>query len=282
MNDVYIPTYDEMFNPLLQALRELGGSGRNDELENEVARIMDLTDEQLEIIHDPERSSRSEFSYRLAWTRTYLKKHGLIENSSRGVWALTSEGKRIEYVNERDLVRHVRQSFQADESTEDKDVVDEPVDAPVWEDQLLETLLLMEPDAFERLIQRILRESGFSQVEVLGRSGDGGIDGSGILQLGGLLSFRVLFQAKRWQSSVGSSVVRDFRGAMIGRADKGLIVTISSFTPDAKREAVRDGAPAIDLMDGEALVQKLKELSLGVKTKLVEEVTIDRNWFASI
>ena len=71
----------------------------------------------------------------------------------------------------------------------------------------------------------MLRKSGFTQVDVTGRSGDGGIDGIGIMRLGGFLSFRVLFQCKRYKGSVGAGTVRDFRGAMIGRTDKGLIVT---------------------------------------------------------
>ena len=139
----------------------------------------------------------------------------------------------------------------------------------------------MSPAGFERLCQRILRESGFVKVEVTGQSGDGGIDGIGVLRVN-LVSFHVLFQAKRWKSSVGASVVRDFRGAMVGRADKGLIITTASFTADARHEATRDGAPAIDLVDGEALCALLKDLKLGVRVKLVEEVEIDEGFFKSI
>ncbi|WP_206528489.1 restriction endonuclease, partial [Mesorhizobium sp. M7A.F.Ca.CA.002.05.1.1] len=119
-------------------------------------------------------------------------------------------------------------------------------------------LLALDPAAFERLCQRILREAGFIKVEVTGRSGDGGIDGTGVLRVN-LLSFHVLFQCKRWKGSVGSGVVRDFRGAMVGRADKGLVITTGTFTADARREAVRDGAPAIDLIDGDGLCDLLKD-----------------------
>jgi restriction system protein len=162
--------------------------------------------------------------------------------------------------------------------------VDEESKTLTWQEDLLETLMKMEPTAFERLIQRFLRESGFIQVEVTGRSGDGGIDGRGIMRLGGLLSFHVIFQCKRWQGAVGASQVRDFRGAMVGRADKGLLVTTGTFTKDAVREATRDGAPAIDLIDGDQLVEKLRELALGVKTEKiqVEKVSVDKNWFASL
>ncbi len=151
-----------------------------------------------------------------------------------------------------------------------------------WRETLMTTLLEMPPDAFERLCQRLLRESGFIQVEVTGRSGDGGIDGHGVVRLAGLLSFPVIFQCKRYRNTVSAGAVRDFRGAMVGRADKGLIITTGSFTRDASLEATRDGAPPIDLIDGEQLIDKLKDLKLGVTTKQVEVVEVDPEWFAAI
>ncbi len=161
---------------------------------------------------------------------------------------------------------------------------DEPDNTVKWQEELLDVLLLMSPSAFERLVQRILRESGFIHVEVTGQTGDGGIDGHGILRLGGLLGFHVIFQAKRWKGAVGAGLIRDFRGAMVGRADKGLLITTGAFTKEAIKEATRDGAPAIDLIDGDQLVDKLKQLSLGVITKKieVEQITIDKNWFQSL
>jgi restriction system protein len=129
-----------------------------------------------------------------------------------------------------------------------------------WKESLIDAVLAMTPSAFERLCQRVLRESGFTKVEVTGRSGDGGIDGIGVLRVQ-LVSFHVLFQSKRWKGSVSAGVVRDFRGAMVGRADKGLIITTGSFTADARREATRDGAPAIDLVDGDTLADLLKHLT---------------------
>jgi restriction system protein len=153
-----------------------------------------------------------------------------------------------------------------------------------WREELLATLQEMDPSAFERLIQRMLREAGFIQVQVTGRTGDGGIDGNGIMRLAGMLSFHVIFQCKRYKGSVTVSQVRDFRGAMVGRADKGLLITTGNFTNDALKEATRDGAPAIDLIDGETLINRLKELDLGVKTEKVEveNVTVDREWLLSL
>ncbi len=281
MNEISLPTYKTMMNPTLQALRNLGGSATIEELYNQVAEIMNLSDEQLEIIHNPEQGSQTKVEYRLGWTRSYLKKYGLLENSSRGVWALTKKGRQTEKVEPNEVSRYYQNSMKQ-EATEDE--LSEDDGELTWRAELLKTLLQMEPDAFERLTQRLLRESGFIQVQVTGRSGDGGIDGKGIMRLSGLLSFHVIFQCKRYKGSVNVHQVRDFRGAMVGRADKGLLITTGNFTKDATREATRDGAPAIDLIDGELLVDKLKELELGVITKVVEteEVSIDSNWFLSL
>lgn len=282
MTTLKVPTYDRMMNPLLESLRDLGGSGTIDEMANKVAEVMQLSDDQLEILHDPDKGGRSEFEYRLAWTRTYLKKFGLLENSSRGIWALTPLGRTTETIDSGEVVRYVKGELK-----ERRDKQKSPLeefgqdDEATWQDELLETLLSMDAMAFERLIQRVLRESGFVQVEVTGRSGDGGIDGKGIIRLGSLLGFKVFFQAKRYKGSVGPDKVRDFRGAMVGRADKGLLVTTGTFTKEATKEASRDGAPPIDLIDGESLANLLKKLSLGVKTEVieVEQVIVDADWF---
>ena len=284
MANVDIPTFDAMMNPVIQALKSLGGSGTIEEINSTVFEIVGLSDEQLEVLHGPEKGGQAEVEYRLAWTRTYLKKYGVLENSSRGVWALTQKGRQLDQVDPRTVRRFVQaQSRTARVASEETEM--EEIDADTsWRDELLSTLLTMEPSAFERLVQRLLRESGFIQVEVTGQTGDGGIDGKGIMRLGGLLSFHVIFQCKRYKGAVTVGHVRDFRGAMVGRADKGLLITTGNFTKDATKEATRDGAPAIDLIDGDQLVEKLKELDLGVKTERVEieKVTIDRDWFLSI
>lgn len=194
-------------------------------------------------------------------------------------------------VDPRDVVRFVHEqsrrerqgrteATEVDERTTESDVSDE--ETATWRETLMATLLEMQPDAFERLCQRVLRESGFIQVEVTGRSSDGGIDGHGIVRLAGLISFPVIFQCKRYRNTVSSSIVRDFRGAMVGRADKGLIITTGSFTRDASVEATRDGAPPIDLIDGEQLIDKLRDLKLGVVTRKVEVVEVNTKWFSAI
>jgi restriction system protein len=212
-----------------------------------------------------------------------------MSNSSRGIWALTPEGRKVREVDPAEVVRVVREQAarkqrEYPEAVETESVGNEEVSeqATHWREMLMETLLDMPPDAFERLCQRVLRESGFIQVEVTGRSGDGGIDGHGVIRLAGLLSFPVIFQCKRYRNTISAGTVRDFRGAMVGRADKGLIITTGSFTRDAGLEATRDGAPPIDLVDGEQLIAKLKDLGLGVSTKQVEVVEINREWFAAV
>ena len=285
MTKTDIPTFDALMNPVIEALKELGGSGTIEEINTKTTEIAGLSDEQLEVLHDPNKGGQTEVEYRLAWTRTYLKKYGVLENSTRGVWALTPKGRQLDRVNPKTVRRFVQQqNKKARAVVSDKgDLVEVDVETS-WRDEVLDILLEMDPSAFERLVQRLLRESGFTQVEVTGRTGDGGIDGRGIMRLGGLLSFQVIFQCKRYKGSVTVSQVRDFRGAMVGRADKGLLVTTGNFTKDAVREATRDGAPAIDLIDGDQLIDKLKELDLGVKTKIieVEQITPDRDWFSSI
>ncbi|MCE1239162.1 MAG: restriction endonuclease [Azonexaceae bacterium] len=279
-----LPTFDELMIPLLAALQELGGSGSIEEIYAKTVEIIGLPDEILLQLHDPEKSSQTEVAYRLAWARTYLRKYGLLENSSRGIWSLTEKAKSTPTIAPSEVVRFVRSL--------DKQVIPRkrPSDEAArefseeesWKEKLSTVLTQqLNPTGFERLVQRILRESGFIHVEVTGRTGDGGIDGKGIARIHGFMSFHVLFQCKRYKGSVSAGEIRDFRGAMVGRADKGLFITTGSFTPAAIKEATRDGAPPIDLVDGDELAEKLKELGLGVKTELVERVDIDPNWFAN-
>ena len=161
----------------------------------------------------------------------------------------------------------------------DNDGVDQPDEAMGWREKLREVLLGMPPDAFERLTLRLLRESGFTQVEVTGKPNDHGVDGKGIIRLNGIMSFHMVFQCKRYKGSVSPSEIRDFRGAMQGRADKGLFITTGSFTTEAKKEAIRDGAPALDLIDGDALIEKLKDLGLGVTEKIQKDYVVNEDWF---
>jgi restriction system protein len=217
-----VPKFDELIDPTLQALKHLGGSGSIDEIVLEIVKLLGLSQEVAEIPHGA--SGRTELEYRSAWARTYLRNARFIENSERGVWALTPKGTQTPSVDGRQIAREVaRQQQAARDATGSASGLGEVAEPPsTWQDRLLAVLQGMDPTAFERLCQRVLRESGFIEVEVTKRSGDGGIDGYGTIRIGGLISFNVLFQSKRYRGNIGADVVRDFRGAMVGRADKGL------------------------------------------------------------
>ena len=283
-----VPTFDQLMNPLITALKDLGGSGSVDEIYERVVQNLKFSDEVLSVLHDPEESNQTEIFYRLAWARTYLKKHGVLTNSSRGVWALTKPD--LASIDPKDVVRIVRENDKKAKQTktgESKQPIANETEAPdevqTWRAKLHHILTKqIDPASFERLIQRLLRESGFVQVEVTGRTGDGGIDGKGIARIHGFMSFHVVFQCKRYQGVVSSSHIRDFRGAMVGRADKGLFITTGTFSRDAIKEATRDGAPPIDLVDGDQLADKLKEFSLGIQTSMIESVAVDEAWFKQL
>ncbi len=286
-----LPTYDSLMNPLIQALRQLGGSGSIDEIYEQVVEIENISEDVIAKLHDPEKSNQTEVAYRLAWARTYLKKFGLLDNSSRGVWTLTSKSRDIDDVDPAEVVRTVRaldkerapQKQVKRKKAEGESGDEIPEEEQEWKSKLHRILTQeLDADTFERLTQRILRESGFVSVEVTGRTGDGGIDGKGIARIHGFMSFHVIFQCKKYQGSVSAGAIRDFRGAMVGRADKGLFITTGTFTPAAVKEATRDGAPPIDLVDGAAFAEKLKELGLGVSLEMVENVTVNEEWFKNL
>ena len=247
----------------------------------------------------PNNEQRLKVNYYLAWARTYLRRGGAVENSARGVWAITEVGSAIHdrepvtaivelvQAEEREKARQKRKAKEAAKDmpagaeVEITDADAGPVDEEDWKTGLLSVLGSMAPDAFERLSQRLLREAGFTKVEVRGKTGDGGIDGLGVLRVN-LVSFQVFFQCKRWKGGVGAKEIRDFRGALQGRADKGLFITTGHYTPAASDEATRDGAIAIDLIDGDRLCELLKENGLGVATEMVERVRIDGSWFDTV
>jgi restriction system protein len=217
------------------------------------------------------------------WARTHLKAIGTVDNSARGVWAITGKGRAISQeemhaatkawraeIRGKRLVKPVAKDGEAPDGDE----------AGSWKDQLVARVLELPPAGFERLAQRILREAGFVNVTVTGKSGDGGIDGVGVYRLS-LVSFPVYFQCKRYRGTVTAGAVRDFRGAMVGRGEKGLLITTGSFTKDAQKEANRDGAPPVELIDGERLCDLLKDYGLGVvvKQRIEEDVVVQPDCF---
>jgi restriction system protein len=301
---VPLPKVEDFYVPTARALRALGGSASIEEIQDWLTESEGLTQEQLDQTYPT--SGAQIVPDRMSWARSYLKIAGLVESGGRGIWVLTDEGRQsVDTLTDAELRRLVINAgnahnvkLAAEKKAKHAASLTSPGKQPTeglvyesdsgaddsgWIEALLQVLRTMDPAAFERLAQRLLRESGFVKVEVTGKSGDGGIDGSGVLRMN-LISFQVLFQCKRYQGSVSAGTVRDFRGAMQGRADKGLIITTANFTAEARKEATRDGAPSIDLIDGESLCQLLKEKELGVRVRPVvtEEVTILPEFFDEI
>lgn len=285
MVHVEVPQYQQLLWPTVLAMRSLGGSGAIDEIVAQVMRQEDFSEEQQSRLHKD--GPGSEIEYRLAWARTYLKGMGLAENSQRGVWSLTDKGQEVSEGQleplRQDYIQRARQRRKDDTSLGAEPDDAEELGELDWQEQLLDHLLRMSPSGFERLAQRLLREAGFVSTTVTGRSGDGGIDGLGVYRMS-LVSFPVFFQCKRYAGSVGSGAVRDFRGAMAGRGDKGLLITTGTFTADAKAEATRDGAPPLDLIDGARLCELLKlyELGVTVRKRVVEDVDVHPQFFQEL
>jgi restriction system protein len=269
------PKFLRFFLPIIESLKSLGGSGSSSEVIDLAIDKLNISEkEQQETIKNGESKVRNQAQ----WARLYLVKGGYISSSQRGVWSLTKKANEKPLSDEiaMEIIREQRKLYRISKKNKKKsrnpieDNVDQP-DVLIGED-LLSVLMNLPPEGFERICQRLLREAGFQEVKVTGRSGDGGIDGYGNLEVNPFVSFNVLFQSKRYKGSVTTSQVRDFRGAMQGRADKGIIITTGSFTSDAKKEAKRDGAPPIELVDGEKLVEMFEKLNLGVIPKTVYEV----------
>lgn len=277
MNNLRIPQHFHYIIPIIEVLRELGGSGKAGEVTDLVIEKLNIPDEAVE---ETISSGQSRIKNQIQWARLMLVKTGYLDSSTRGVWSLTEKGFKSD-LTENDLLalydqrkrwvkegRLKRKQRQNDYETGCEPTIAEEIISSGkidYKAELLNTLKNISPAGFERICQRLLRESGFEQVNVTGRSGDGGIDGIGLLQINPFVSFKVLFQCKRFKDSVGAPVVRDFRGAMMGRTDKGIIMTTGAFTQDAKREARRDGVTPIELVDGEKMVEMFEMYELGLK-----------------
>ncbi|MBE2240141.1 MAG: restriction endonuclease [Caldilineaceae bacterium] len=282
------PQFVRYFPDVLIALKNLGNSGTPSEVREQIATNKKLADDEL---NEQTESGINRFENRVAWARFYLVKAGYIDSSKRGVWSLTEKGinSNLTHAEAVKIFNQVHSTFQAHTPASGGESTEEEVAAPAtslnsisgdYRDQVLDLVRKLPPNGFEKLCQRLLREAGFQQVEVTGRSGDGGIDGKGLLQINPLLSMQVIFQSKRYQAgtSVTVSQIRDLRGAMAGRTDKGIFITTSTFTADARKEALREGVAPIELVDGQKFVDMFVDLELGLiprKTYDVDEKFFD-------
>ena len=279
-----VPQYKQFFGPTIELLRDSGGSATNSEIESGIIKAFDLPDD---ILDEKVASGVSRFRNRVAWAKVDLSKAGYIERSGTGVWALTSKGQTTESVNEDEILREARraikiekqernfeQAGQLEPEEEDKG----PSDSS-WKAELLGILRAIDPFEFERLCLRMLREAGFSEIVVTQKTGDGGIDGFGTLHIQDLISIPIAIQCKRYQGTVGSPEIQRFRGSLAGQAERGLMITTGTFTQGALKEARREGAIRIDVLDADALMDRLKELRLGVEVEMVEQVTVETGWW---
>jgi restriction system protein len=271
-----------MLWPTLVAVRENGDSGTNAEIAERVIALEGFSEEQQAVPDSKGRGSL--IAYRLAWCRSHLKGMGLLTNSEQGVWSTTELGRKVT----QDEIPNLHAAFRAqlrkkDKDTDEEETQGESEETSAWKEALLAALKRLQPDQFERLAKRLLREAGFVSVKVTGKSGDGGIDGVGVYRLS-LVTFPVFFQCKRYKDTVNPHDVRDFRGAMSGRGDRGLLITSGTFTTEARKEANRDGAPPVDLIDGDELCDLLKQYELGVARTVreVEDVALTPEFFADL
>lgn len=292
--DSRIPRYNKLIMPAFTALKGLGGSGTNDEILNQVIKDLNIPDEVADITHMG-KVNQSELSYQLAWARTYLSKYGVIQNSARSVWSITPDFVGVDVLDEKEIVASVvkknaekRNKATTTTTTDDIPKDDDPTnddeeypdEIKPWKEKLAEILQSMDPYGFERLTQRVLRECGFSQVEVTKKSGDGGIDGTGKLKINGIFSFNVAFQCKRYSGVVGAPDIRDFRGSLTTNIEKGLFITTGTFSKAAREEACSPGKQQIDLLDGEEFINKLTEYEIGIHP--VTTYAIDEEFFKKI
>lgn len=268
------------FGPLLDALRQLGGSAKPREASDKIAENLNLHDEKLNELLD---SGQSRYYNQVAWARQYLAWEGLLDTSQHGIWALSAKGESTTLTDEQAreiFLKWVDIHRKAKQDKTEKEIIEELEENEPDEIQaankmdLLQVLQSLTPEGFEKICQRLLRESGFEKVVVTGQSHDGGIDGYGTLEMNPFVSFKVLFQCKRYKGTVSRAQVGDFRNAMIGRAEKGIIMTTGTFSTDAIKEANREGAPQVELVDGEKLVEMFKRVELGVKPRTVYEVDL--------
>lgn len=290
MTELKLPNYNDLHLPTLEALNELGGSARIAELDETVANLTEMTEETLsKISENINKNALDVLRKDMGWARTNLKKIGSVNNSERGVWSITKEGRRYLSLENAEATTELKQQVANywKEKEKDSAINNEATEnietEEGWESELLSTLKNMDPIAFERLAMHLLREAGFRNVEVTKPSKDGGIDGTGIYEISPLVSMRICFQCKRYKDSVGPNAVQQFRGAMGGagkNVEKGILITTGNFTKSARKDAEEGGPPYVDLIDGSKLCQLLYDFKLGVEIQ--ESPTINREFFDNI
>lgn len=277
------PQFLKYVIPILKILQANGGAGNSSSVIDQVVEDLGITEEDLA---ETTSNGQSRIRNQIQWARFYLFKAGLIDNSQRGIWRLTKGGLEAKY-NETDVYKMFKSVQEKVSKTKDKKADSKSksdIDETTTEDEehsaeLLNLIKNMSPSGFEKLCKRLLTEIGIHDIAITGGAGDQGIDGVGLVKLNDVVSLNIVFQCKRYKETVSPHYVRDFRGAMQGRGEKGLMISTGRFTKEAKNEANRDGVTPIELIDGERLVELFEKYELGLKPVTVYE--IDTEFFNS-
>jgi|JI8StandDraft_1071087.scaffolds.fasta_scaffold246279_1 restriction system protein len=276
------PEFLKYINPVLTTLQSNGGAGESSDVIEQVIFKLGITETELE---ETTSNGQSRVRNQIQWARFYLFKAGLIDNAQRGIWRLTNDGldRKLNDDDVYNLFKGVQNTVKKITNTKPKKT--EPVfeNVPTEDEEhsigLISIIQNQSPSGFEKLCKRLLTEIGINEIVITGGSGDNGIDGKGIVKLNDVVSLNIVFQCKRYKETVSPHHVRDFRGAMQGRGEKGLIITTGRFTKEAKGEANRDGVTPIELIDGDRLVELFEKYHLGLKPVTVFE--IDQEFFKS-
>lgn len=269
------PEFLKYINPVLTTLQTNGGAGNSSNVIEQIIESLGITDEELE---EATSNGQSRVRNQIQWARFYLFKAGFIDNTQRGIWRLTNEGleKNLTDDDVYNLFKGVQESVKKSPTVTPKKLELKFEDTTTEDEEhsigLLNLIQNLPSAGFEKLCKRLLTEIGINDITITGGSGDQGIDGKGIVKLNDVVSLNIVFQCKRYKETVSPHHVRDFRGAMQGRGEKGLIITTGRFTKEAKNEASRDGVTPIELIDGDRLVELFEKYQLGLKPVMVFEI----------
>ena len=272
------PRFLIYLRPLVEVLRNIGGSGTTADVIDQVIEYMKIPEGE---VAKTIASGVSRVRNQIEWARLYLVKADLMDSSQRGVWKLTEKGYEAVLSDDSiyeifKKVQKISQKTKEPKNQEELTEIDETiVDDEAHGETILSILKSLSSGGFEKLCKRLLTEVGVHDVQITGGTGDQGIDGTGVVKVNDVVGFNIIFQCKRYKDAVAPHHVRDFRGTMQGRADKGIIITTGRFTAEAKKESVRDGVPPIELIDGERLVTLFEKYKLGLKPKVVYDVVLD-------
>jgi restriction system protein len=285
-----IPTYEQIMHPLLIILQDQQNHSKRDLVER-ISEFFQLTDEE----RDAKLPSGQQtyIDNRTGWARTHLKKAGCLEYVSRGIYKITERGLKLLKDNYHKVDNNTLRQFSEflewfDAKPEKETITISPVKAEQNKTpdesladayqtirknlalEIVDTVKSCSPDFFEKLVIDLLVKMGYGGTleeagQVIGRSGDGGIDG--IINEDRLGLDVIYIQAKRWESVVGRPEIQKFAGALQGRrAKKGVFITTSGYTNEAK-DFVSLIESKIVLIDGKELAELMIDFNVGVSVK---------------